>query len=265
MHIGFLGHDIAHHHVFSSETKERWIGGAVYALGLGISLDLWTKKHNAHHKFPNQMGKDPDIKFPFVFSELQLAQYGPAYRRFVLPQQHWYFFVLLPLVYLNTIRWSIPWDVRKLRDPLRVYEFLLTVVHFGVFFWVIFGSLGSLGGSIFFLGFAIMTGAYAGFSFAPNHKGEEVIAADRPMTYDIQITSSRNVSGGALADLGMGGLNYQIEHHLFPNLPRPNLRRVQLIVKRFCKERGIPYHEVSFAESVREMYRSLRHFSKASA
>ncbi len=56
---------------------------------------------------------------------------------------------------------------------------------------------------------------------------------------------SRNVAGGRAASFAMGGLNYQIEHHLFPNLPRPSLRRVRPIVRQFCQDSAIPYHQVT--------------------
>lgn len=262
MQMGYLGHDIAHHQVFRSKTVGRWLGSTVYALGLGISLEHWYGGHNEHHKHTNQLGKDPDIDLPLVFSDAQLALRGTWYKRFILPNQHWYFFLFMPLAYLNYILASIPWKIEKLRQPIRQYEFLLTVLHFTLFFWAVFGSLGLWMGVFFLATYAISTGAYAGFSFAPNHKGEKILLADVPITYETQITTTRNIHAGVFTDLAMGGLNYQIEHHLFPYLPRPNLSKAQRFVKDFCRERGIPYHEVSFTESVKEMYRSLKHYSR---
>ena len=71
-----------------------------------------------------------------------------------------------------------------------------------------------------------------------------------------QVLTSRNVRGGRLVDFALGGLNYQIEHHLFPSMPRPNLRRAQVIVRRFCLDRGISYTETSLVASYGT---SLRH------
>ena len=56
---------------------------------------------------------------------------------------------------------------------------------------------------------------------------------------------SRNVAGGRVASFAMGGLNYQIEHHLFPSMPRPSLRRVRPIVRQFCRDSSITYQEVT--------------------
>ena len=78
-------------------------------------------------------------------------------------------------------------------------------------------------------------GLYLGCSFAPNHKGMLVLGADdRTDFLRRQVLTSRNVRGGWLTDFALGGLNYQIEHHLFPSMPRPNLRRSQAMIEAFC-------------------------------
>jgi len=56
-----------------------------------------------------------------------------------------------------------------------------------------------------------------------------------------QVRTSRNISGGWWATILMGGLNYQIEHHLFPNMPRDSLRRAQPLVRAHCAALGVPY------------------------
>src|SRR2546423_1471396 len=103
-------------------------------------------------------------------------------------------------------------------------------------------------------------GLYLGCSFAPNHKGMPILAADdRTDFLRRQVLTSRNVRGGWFVDLALGALNYQIEHHLFPNMPRPNLRRAQPVVRAFCPERGVPYVETtllrSYAEAIRHLHR----------
>ena len=93
-------------------------------------------------------------------------------------------------------------------------------------------------------------GVYLGASFAPNHKGMPILdAADQTDFLRRQVLTSRNVRGGWLTDIALGGLNYQIEHHLFPSMPRPNLRRSQPLIREFCQQRGLPYCEASLAGS----------------
>jgi fatty acid desaturase len=94
-------------------------------------------------------------------------------------------------------------------------------------------------------------GFYMGASFAPNHKGMEIV--DGTVDYlRRQVLTSRNIRGGPLVDLALGGLNYQIEHHLFPSMPRPNLRRAQPIIRAYCAEIGVAYYETGLLRSYRE-------------
>jgi fatty acid desaturase len=66
-----------------------------------------------------------------------------------------------------------------------------------------------------------------------------------------QVLTSRNVKGGLVTDWMMGGLNYQIEHHLFPSMPRANLRFAQPIVEKYCQKIGMPYLNTGVIESYR--------------
>ena len=89
-------------------------------------------------------------------------------------------------------------------------------------------------------------GLLLGGSFAPNHKGMPIVPKNAKVDFlRRQVLMSRNIRGGLLTDFMMGGLNYQIEHHLFPSMPRPNLRKVQPMVREHCAKHGISYTETS--------------------
>jgi fatty acid desaturase len=81
--------------------------------------------------------------------------------------------------------------------------------------------------------------------------------ADRSDFLRRQVLTSRNVTGGWLTDLALGGLNYQIEHHLFPSMPRSNLRRAQPLVREFCRQRELPYCQTSLVDSYAQALRHL--------
>jgi fatty acid desaturase len=72
-----------------------------------------------------------------------------------------------------------------------------------------------------------------------------------------QVLTSRNVRGGWLVDTALGGLNHQIEHHLFPAMPTPNLRKAQPIVQAYCAELGVPYEVTGLADSYARAFRHL--------
>jgi fatty acid desaturase len=94
-------------------------------------------------------------------------------------------------------------------------------------------------------------GVYLGLTFAPNHKGMPHPTGDEDFLRK-QVLTSRNVRGGRFVDAALGGLNYQIEHHLFPAMPTPNLRKAQPIVQRYCAEIGVSYEMTSLTDSYRQ-------------
>jgi fatty acid desaturase len=64
-----------------------------------------------------------------------------------------------------------------------------------------------------------------------------------------QVLTSRNISGGPFMDFLLGGLNRQVEHHLFPDMARPQLHRATAIVRSFCSTHSIPYTETTLMQS----------------
>ena len=103
--------------------------------------------------------------------------------------------------------------------------------------------------AFFFVQMAVF-GLCLGGSFAPSHKGMPIVPRDMKIDFlRRQVMMSRNVRGGLLVEIAMGGLNFQIEHHLFPSMPRPNLRLVQPIVRAYCADQGVGYTEVGLFES----------------
>ncbi len=101
-------------------------------------------------------------------------------------------------------------------------------------------------------------GVYLGCSFAPGHKGmprlEPEQAADPLLR---QVLTSRNIRGGVFVDHAPGGLNYQIERHLFPSMPRPHLRQAEVVVRRFCADRSVSYEETTARTSCAPALRHL--------
>jgi fatty acid desaturase len=89
-----------------------------------------------------------------------------------------------------------------------------------------------------------------GMAFAPNHKGMPLVPADVKVDFlRRQVLMSRNVRGSRWLDTAMGGLNYQIEHHLFPSMPRPHLRAASGMIAAFCREHDVPYTQTGLWQS----------------
>ena len=111
----------------------------------------------------------------------------------------------------------------------------LLAAHILGYLTAVFLVLTPLQGLVFIAVHQGMWGLYMGLAFAPNHKGMPIIPAGQKLDHlHKQVLTSRNVRGGRIVDYALGGLNYQIEHHLFPKMPRPNLRRAQPLVRAYC-------------------------------
>jgi fatty acid desaturase len=135
-------------------------------------------------------------------------------------------------------------------DRRRPAEAVLLGLHIASYLAVVFAVLSPLKAVIFILVQQGLFGFYLGASFAPNHKGMAILQPGGEDDFlRRQVLTSRNIRGGWFTDLALGGLNYQIEHHLFPSMPRPNLRRSQALIRDFCRHEGLPYCETSLLRS----------------
>jgi len=140
----------------------------------------------------------------------------------------------------------------------RSLETTLIVVHFVGYLTVVFLVLSPVKAVVFIVVQQGLFGVYLGSSFAPNHKGMLILDADdRTDFLRRQVLTSRNVRGGWLTDFALGGLNYQIEHHLFPSMPRPNLRHSKAVIEAFCQQHELPYCESSLIGSYAQALRYL--------
>ncbi|SDU21081.1 fatty acid desaturase family protein [Jiangella alkaliphila] len=250
--FGFIGHEGAHRQIFASHRWNEWTGRVISGLFAGLSYSWWMRKHTRHHLNPNKEGADPDIgPGVLAFSPAALAVRGPVGLWFAR-RQGWFFFPLLLLEGLALHAHSIQNIARRERLEHRWVEILFVTVRLGGYLAALFIVLPP-GKAIAF--FAVQMGLFGlllGGAFAPNHKGMPIVPASMKVDFlRRQVLMSRNISGGPVTDLAMGGLNYQIEHHLFPSMPRPNLRRAQPIVREFCERHGVAYTETSLVGSYR--------------
>jgi fatty acid desaturase len=255
--MGFIGHDAGHRQIFDSIKKNNLVGLIVGNVQVGMSFAWWLDKHNAHHARPNEIDSDPDIAIPILAftREDALAKRGLA--RFVAKHQAWFFFPILMFVALDLHVSSVKYLLGKdAKHPLR--EALLLSLYFAWYLGVIFAVLPWWQGIVFILIHQMATGLYLGSVFAPNHKGMLLIEHDSKLDFlRRQVLTARNVRANFFTDYWYGGLNYQIEHHLFPTMPRRHLARAQGIIREYCQEHGVDYYETGWLGSYREILDSL--------
>ncbi|WP_406166014.1 acyl-CoA desaturase [Streptomyces sp. NBC_00996] len=253
----FIGHDAGHSQITGDKSVGRLIGLIHGNLLLGMSYSWWNDKHNRHHANPNHIDKDPDVVADVLVFTSEQAKDRSGFRRWLTRNQAWLFF---PLTLLEGVALKVHGfqDLRRQPPRERVVEALLLMAHVAAYATLLLTSM-SLGKALAFAALhQALFGLHLGMAFAPNHKGMEMPDPDGECWGHLrrQVLTSRNVRGAVLTDWFLGGLNYQIEHHLFPSMPRPHLRLAQPLVRAHCQELGISYTETGLVDSYRQ---ALRH------
>jgi fatty acid desaturase len=259
--VGFLAHDIGHRQVFRGRRRNLVAGLIFGNLLLGMSEEWWIDKHNRHHRHPNHAGLDPDIDVPVIAFTAEQALRKRGVPRLIVKHQRFFYLPVTALLGLSPRNLSVRYLLRR-KATYPLLEALLLALHFVLYVGALVALLGVARAVAFMILHHALAGVYLGSAFAPNHKGMPVLDAGSTLDFlRRQVLTSRNLVAHPLTDFWYGGLNYQIEHHLFPGMPRNRLRAAQRLVKAFCAERGIPYHETSVLQSYREILGELHRVS----
>jgi fatty acid desaturase len=247
----FLGHDAAHRQIFVSGKWNDWVSLIVANLLVGISYGWWQSKHTRHHASPNQEGADPDINLSAIaFTPARAHRHDNRLLRWLVERQGWYFFPILLFEGLSLHADGVKRVLSPGKMKRRWVELVFLTVRLGGFVALVFWVLSPGKALVFLVVQLAVFGFYMGASFAPNHIGMPLVSARLKLDFlRRQVLMSRNISGGRAMSVLMGGLNYQIEHHLFPSMPRPHLRRAQPLVAAHCAAMKVPYTQTTLLES----------------
>ncbi len=258
--LGFLGHDAGHRQIFRSRRANQLLGLLVGNGLIGLSFGWWVPKHHAHHAHPNEVDRDPDIAVGLVGAWSPTAGRSGARRLagWMARREAELFFPFMLLrstgLYVAGLQ-----DLVRRRDRAAIAERVVLTVHAVLYLTAVFWVLPPLEGIAFLAVHQAVFSVYLGCSFAPNHKGMPLVQGNDDMSFARrQVVTARNVTGGRWTGFVFGGLDHQIEHHLFPAMPRPNLARAQGLVRGFCAANGLPYCEENVVASFRQTIRHLR-------
>jgi fatty acid desaturase len=256
--LGFIGHDAGHNQVFGTRRRNQMLGLIVANALIGLSFGWWVPKHNAHHAHPNEMGRDPDIGEGVALASADAPGDGRGFLASWLAR--WQAPLFFPLMLLRSSGMHVLGIQRlaRRRNRASAVEAALIVLHAALYLTVVLLVLSPLKALAFVVVQQAVFSLYLGLSFAPNHKGMPIIESVTATGFARrQVVTARNISGGPFTTFMLGGLNRQIEHHLFPSMPRPNLRRVQGLVREFCVATELGYCEENFVESFRQIVQHL--------
>jgi fatty acid desaturase len=220
-------------------------------LAIGMSYGYWMVKHTRHHANPNHDDLDPDVG-PGVLVWSREAARGKG---FLTAYQACFWLPLLTLLGISLKKDSVAalFDGTVKRPRL---EGTLLAAHAVLYLSMVFTVLNPLQAIAFLVVHQALFGIYLGLTFAPNHKGMPHPDGSEDFLRK-QVLTSRNVRGGRLVDAALGGLNHQIEHHLFPAMPTPNLRKARPIVEAYCAELGVAYEITGLRDSYARAFQHL--------
>jgi fatty acid desaturase len=256
--LGFLAHEAEHNQILRSSRRNHLLGLFLFDLCLGGSAGWWAEKHNLHHAQPNRLGVDPDIDGgPIAVSRIQLPGIRGVSRRITRHQAS----VIWGLLSLEGFLIRVQTAGFMLRRAGRnaTVEAVLLVAHAVAYTGGLIVVLGVGRGLVFALVHQLLLGLYLGLAFLPNHTGMAVLEQDEEMDFlRRQVLTARNLRAHPVTDYLTGVLSCQIEHHLFPRMPRSQLRRAAPLVRDFCEARGIAYRETGAIKAYADIYRHLR-------
>ena len=276
--LAFVGHDIGHNSVTHKRSVDYALGAANVSL-FGVSMGWWKRSHNTHHVVTNSVEHDPDIQHlpvlavtPSFFKGFYSTYHDKVFEplllnpiaRFIICYQHLFYYVFMFFGRYNLYLQS--WAL--LLNPNEKVELRLVEVGAMGVYWAWFSTLVSYTSSWPELAaYVIISHGFSGilhvqitlshFCMETFTKEQPVYTSDENDWFKVQLATTMDVDCPQWMDWFHGGLQFQIEHHLFPRLPRHNLRECRKYVKAFAAKHKIHYHEVGFMQGNREVIAGL--------
>ena len=256
---GFIAHEAAHRQIFRNNKLNDWTGLILANLFAGLSYGFWLKKHNKHHQRPNQIGEDPDIAIRVLSFTTESKMSKKGIERWFSDRQGYLFPLLLLFTGFDLLLDSVAGMGRKDRSiGIRVLEFSLMLIRQFAPYVVLAIMFGPFWAVAMWFVMMMSFGFFMGAAFAPNHKGMPLVEKDSSLDFfSRQVLTSRNIKGSWLKDNLMGGLNYQVEHHLFPSMARPFLRKTHAIVSEYCRQNDVTLVEMNLLSSYKVIMQHL--------
>ncbi|EFJ25110.1 hypothetical protein SELMODRAFT_231254 [Selaginella moellendorffii] len=275
---GWIGHDTGHTGMTGSPRADSWIGLLIGNALSGIGFQWWLRNHNAHHFSCNNLEYDPDLQYMPIFaissrffrSSRALHSYFydremafDAIARLLVSYQHWTFYLVMAVARVNLYAQSFIVAIWRKRVPHRGWE-IGSLLFFWAWLFSLLSYLPSYSERIAFLLIAMATTGVQHVQFCLNHFSSPVYQGRRPrgdgQWLADQATGTLNLSCSKKWDWFHGGLQFQIEHHLFPQVPRHHLRAAsEMVIKPLLVDKhGLDYKMVTFWEANVMIIRTLR-------
>ena len=264
----FSAHDAGHMGITHDFHIDTVIGITIADFLGGLSLGWWKRSHNVHHIVTNSPEHDPDIEhLPFfaVSHRLLGSLYSTYYdkvmhydaaAKFFISVQNYTYYIILLFGRFNLYRLSWVYLLcgqAPKKGPAWWHRHLELAGQ--VFFWVWFGyfllyrSIDTNWHRFVFVMISHMTSAPLHLQITLSHFAMSTadLGVDESFPQRM-LRTTMDVDCPEWLDFFHGGLQFQAIHHLYPRIPRHNLRKTQRLVQEFCDEAGIPYALYGFVD-----------------
>ncbi|XP_053252531.1 acyl-CoA (8-3)-desaturase-like isoform X1 [Podarcis raffonei] len=257
--MSWLQHDLGHLSVFSTSTLNHWVHKILMGTVKGMPAQWWNNLHFQHHAKPNCFRKDPDLNMhPLVFAlGKKLATELGLQKKKYMPynHQHKYFWLVAPALLVPFFQWSVFYFSFKRKEWVD----LALIITYNIRVCLMYIPL--MGFNCFMAYYWLsryLESTWFTWVSQMNHIPMN-IDYDRNMDWvSTQLQATCNVDQSPFNDWFTGHLNFQIEHHLFPTMPRHNYWKVAPLVKSLCAKHGIDYHSKSLLQAFADILHSLK-------
>uniref|UniRef100_A0A8W8KT35 Cytochrome b5 heme-binding domain-containing protein n=1 Tax=Magallana gigas TaxID=29159 RepID=A0A8W8KT35_MAGGI len=253
-------HDFGHLSVFKNTTFDHMVHFFTMGFTKGASPSWWNHMHYQHHAKPNVMGKDPDVRVDqlFVVGEKMPLEVAKS-KKSNMPynQQHKYFFFIGP-----PLLFPVYFQFMLFRHIFtrRLWKDFIVVMAFYVKFFYLYTSMLGLGWAlVYYEIMRVLESHWFTWVSQSNHIPMDIDRDTAEPWIRLQMKATCDIEQSFFNDWFTGHLNFQIEHHLFPTMPRHNLYKIQPLVQSLCKKHGIPYQMKTLSQSFIDIVKSLKH------
>nr|ACB47482.1 delta6-fatty acid desaturase [Oenothera biennis]AUF71533.1 fatty acid delta 6-desaturase 1 [Oenothera biennis]AUF71534.1 fatty acid delta 6-desaturase 1 [Oenothera biennis] len=259
---GWMGHDSGHYQIMSGPAANRFTQVLTGNCIAGISIAWWKWNHNCHHIACNSLDFDPDLQhMPFfavsnkLFGSITSYFYDrkmnfDSFARFLVSYQHLTYYPVMCFARINLYAQSFCLLFSNRKVPNRGQE-ILGLAVFWIWYPLLVSCLPSWSERVMFVAVSFSVTGIQHVQFTLNHFSTDVYVGPPTSNdwFEKQTMGSLDILCPPWMDWFHGGLQFQIEHHLFPRLPRCNLRKVAPFVQELCKKHNLPYNCVSFLKA----------------
>lgn len=262
--FAFLGHDAGHLAIHSEIPVNRIFGQLCMTLVAGLAFDEWSRRHRCHHQNCQNESLDPDMDVDIVVSLTANSLQKKSTIGKIFSKYQVYLMPMLSLFFGHSQRHLS--QIAVLKSPAKyALDLMVLILHYLLWFvipYFFFQVPIAQICIIYFLPIFIL-GPYFASTFWVNHIGMPLVKSQSEFSFvEHQVLTSRNISSPGWLNWFFGGLNFQIEHHLFPKIPSHQLRKMTSVVRDQLSQIGLPYCEVRWTEAVVAIFKHLRQVSK---